>query len=89
MSTTTNPLEAWAANLILSGVNRLDCALTAFGCVMMDLDDDQESEDSREVATIRWLYDVLREEADNIRACVRIAQDANSCTAQLMGGRQS
>ena len=67
-------IQLWAATLILSGVNRLDCALTALGCVMMDLGDDPEQEDASEVQAVRWLYDVLRDEAHNIRTLVAMAQ---------------
>jgi hypothetical protein len=55
-------------------VNRLDCALTALGCVMMDLGDDPEQNDASEVQAVRWLYAVLRDEAHNIRQCVALAQ---------------
>jgi hypothetical protein len=75
MSATRHPIEPWAANLILSGVNRLDSAITTLGCVMMDLDDGPESENASEVQAIRWLYDALREEAQNIRQCVSMAQE--------------
>jgi hypothetical protein len=67
-------IQPWAANLILSGVNRLDCAITAFGSVMMELDDDPERGDASEVQAIRWLYEMLRNEAHNIRTCVAGAQ---------------
>ena len=35
--------------------------------VMMELDDDPERDDKREVDTIKWLYEVLRDEAHNVR----------------------
>jgi hypothetical protein len=78
------PIEAWAADLILSGVNRLDSAITALGCVMRDLDDGPESDTASEVEAIRWLYEMLRDEASNIRDCVRIAQNQNSGVAQML-----
>jgi hypothetical protein len=77
---TARPIEPWAANLILSGVTRLDCAITTLGCIMMDLDDDPEGENVSEVAAIQWLYGVLREEAQNIRQSVSMAQGQNTCT---------
>jgi hypothetical protein len=73
-SETFAPIEPGLANLILSGVNRLDCALTALGCVMKDLKDDPEKGDAGEVQAIRWLYEILWEEALNIRKCVAMAQ---------------
>jgi hypothetical protein len=69
-ATTYHPIEPWAENLILSGVTRLDCAITTLGCIMMDMDDDPESENVSETAAIRWLYEMLRDEAQNIRDCV-------------------
>lgn len=39
-----------------------------------------ESENASEVGAIRWLYDILREEAQNIRECVSMAQGQNACT---------
>ena len=82
MSNTHHPIEPWAANLILMGVDRLDCAITTFGCVMMDLDDGDEST----VGAIKWLYGALREEALNIRNSVAIAQDANGGVAKIYQG---
>jgi hypothetical protein len=86
MSTTSEsetfvPIGVWAANLVLSGVNRLDCALTALGCVMKDLSDDPEKGDASEVQAIRWLYEILWEEALNIRKCVAMAQGGEGATS--------
>ena len=58
------------ADLITSvygALDKLDCAINAYGCVMMELDDDPERDDKREVDTIKWLYEVLRDEAHNVR----------------------
>jgi hypothetical protein len=49
--------------LIYGALDKLDCAIMAYGCVMTELDDDPERKDSREVATIKWLYEVLSDEA--------------------------
>jgi hypothetical protein len=38
--------------------------------VISDLTDDPDNEDFLEVATLGWLYDVLREEAHNLRQSV-------------------
>lgn len=78
MSTAARPIEPWAANLILAGVNRLDAAITTLGCVMMDLDDDPEAGASSAVGAIRWLYEMLGTEADNIRKSVALAQELHS-----------
>jgi hypothetical protein len=83
------PIEPWAATLILSGVNRLDCALTTLGCIMMDLDDDPESGNASGVEAIRWLYEVLREEAHNIRHCVAMARDPQSCTPKAADAQRA
>jgi hypothetical protein len=58
--------------LIYGAVDRVDCAITALGAVMMDLDDDPEREDRTEVAAIRWLYGVLRDEAHNVRGYMEL-----------------
>jgi hypothetical protein len=79
-----HPIEPWAANLILPGVTRLDCAITTRGCIMRDLDDDPESENLSEVEAIRWLYGVLREEAQNIRQSVSVAQGQNASMPKML-----
>jgi len=56
--------------LLYGAIDRVDCAITALGSVMMDLD--AGGDDSSEVATIRRLYGVLREEAENARGYVKI-----------------
>jgi hypothetical protein len=78
---THHPIEPWAANLILSGVNRLDCAITTLGCITADLDDGDESDNPDEVAALRWLCEMFRE-AKNIRDCVAMAQSSNVQTAK-------
>lgn len=82
MSTAARPIEPWAAGLILSGVNRLDAAITTLGCVMMDLDDDPEAGASSTVEAIRWLYQMLGTEADNIRKLVDLAQEPHSVSGE-------
>ena len=79
---TTAPIEPWATNLILSGVGRLDNAITALGCVMMDLDYDPENGDATTAEAIRWLYEMLRNEAKNIRDCVAITQEPRNRAAK-------
>lgn len=74
----STPIEPWAADLILSGVSRLDCAITTLGCITADLDDGDESDNPDEVAALRWLYEMFREEAKNIRDCVAMAARASS-----------
>jgi hypothetical protein len=39
---------------------------------MMELDDDPKRDDHSEVAAIRWLYAVLREEAHNVRGYMEL-----------------
>jgi hypothetical protein len=58
--------------LIYGAIDRVDCAITALGALMMDLDDDPEREDRSEIASIRWLYGVLREEAHNVRSYMQL-----------------
>jgi hypothetical protein len=63
------------ADLITSvygALDKLDCAINAYGCVMMELDDDPERDDKREVDTIKWLYEVLRDEAHNVRGYLEL-----------------
>jgi hypothetical protein len=67
-------IQPWAADLILTGVSRLDHALTAYGSVIKDLGDDPDRDDASEVQALGWLYGVLREEAHNIRTLVAMAQ---------------
>ena len=62
--------------LLFGAIDKLDCAINAYGCVMMELDDNPERQESREVATIKWLYEILREEADNIRGHTKILDEA-------------
>jgi hypothetical protein len=62
-------------------VSRLDCTITTLGCVMLELDDDSDNDDAREVQAIRWLYEQLRSEAANIRDTVSRFQGEDSCTA--------
>jgi hypothetical protein len=50
----------------------MDCAINAYGCVMMELDDNPQRQDSREIATIKWLYKILRDEAHNVRGFVEL-----------------
>jgi hypothetical protein len=49
----SHPIEPWVADLILSGISRLDSAITTLGCVMVDLDDDPENGDASTVEAIR------------------------------------
>ena len=58
--------------LIYGAIDRVDCAITALGCLMMELDDGPEENDRSEVAAIRWLYGVMREEAQNVRGYVQL-----------------
>jgi hypothetical protein len=58
--------------VIHAAIDRLDCSLTAFGCLMMDLDDDPGRDDASTVKALHWLYDVLRDEAHNIRGFVEM-----------------
>ena len=58
--------------LLLGAIDKLDCAITAYGCVMMELDDDPERDDGREVAAIKWLYSMLRDEAHNVRGYLEL-----------------
>jgi hypothetical protein len=58
--------------LIFGAPDKLDCAVNAYGCVMMELDDNPQRQDNREVATIKWLYEVLRDEAHNVRGFVEL-----------------
>jgi hypothetical protein len=44
--------------------------------VMMELDDDPERDDKREVDTIKWLYEVLRDEAHNVRGYLTVNRHA-------------
>jgi hypothetical protein len=60
--------------LLYGAIDRVDCAITALGSVMMELGDDDDGRS--EVATIRWLYGVLRDEADNTRGCVKLLDEA-------------
>jgi hypothetical protein len=39
---------------------------------MMELDGNPQRQDNREVATIKWLYEVLRDEAHNVRGFVEL-----------------
>ena len=39
---------------------------------MMELNEDLKRSDAREVAKIKSLYQVLRDEADNVRGCVEL-----------------
>ena len=55
-----------------STLDKLDCAINAYGCVMMELNDDPERDDKREVDTIKWLYEVLRDEAHNVRGYLKL-----------------
>jgi hypothetical protein len=84
MSKSHSAIEPWANDLILSGVNRLDCVITAFGCVMMELDYEPDNNDANEVQAIRWLYEALRSEAANIRDLVGMAQGQKSCMAKAL-----
>jgi hypothetical protein len=58
--------------LIYGAIDRVDCAITALGGLMMDLDDSPEREERSEVAAIRWLYGVLRDEAHNVRGYMEL-----------------
>jgi hypothetical protein len=64
--------------LLYGAIDKLDCAITAYACIMMDLDDDPERSDDREVAAIKWLYAVLRDEAHNVRGFVELLDDARN-----------
>jgi hypothetical protein len=48
----------------------------------MDLDDDPESDSLSEIEALRWLHEMLRNEADNIRKCVPMAQGPETRTAK-------
>lgn len=61
--------------LLFGAIKRLDCAITAFGCVMMELDDDPERRDAMEIAAIKWFFEAFREEADNIRGHTKILEE--------------
>jgi hypothetical protein len=63
-------------------VNRLDCTITTFGCITADLDDGDESDNPDEVAALRWLYEMFREEAKNIRDCVAMVSASNVRTVK-------
>ena len=39
---------------------------------MMELNDDPERDDKREFDTINWLYEVLRDEAHNVRGYLKL-----------------
>jgi hypothetical protein len=84
MSKSHSAIEPWANDLILSGVSRLDCVITLFGSVMMELDYDPDNSDASEVQAIRWLYEALRSEAANIRDLVGMAQGQKSCMAKAL-----
>lgn len=73
------------AEFVLSGVNRLDAAITALGCVMTNLHDDPARDDHAEVCAIRWLYEMLRDEADNIRKAVKLAQEPQASQPDAAG----
>lgn len=61
-------------SLVLGAIDRLDCAITALGGVMMELDDGPDEEDLSEVQAVRWLYGMLREESHNVRTLVEKLQ---------------
>jgi hypothetical protein len=63
-------------SIVFGAIDRLDCGLTALGCVMKDLDDDPGNDDHSEVATIFWLYGVLRDETNNVRGLVKLLDQA-------------
>jgi hypothetical protein len=58
--------------LIFGAIDRMDCAINAYGCVMMELDDNHQRQDGREICTIKWLYEILRNEAHNVRGFVEL-----------------
>ena len=49
--------------LLYGAIDRVDCAITALGSVMIERDDKPESEHWREVTAIRGLYEMLRRPA--------------------------
>lgn len=65
-------------SLIFGAIDRVDCAITALGSVAFELDDDPDREDHMEVASIRWLYSVLRDEAQNVRGYVKLLDEGLS-----------
>jgi hypothetical protein len=60
-------------------VGRIDCAITALGCVAQELV--EGGDDTSEAASVAYLYEVLRDEAKNLRACV----DALRCCRMVEG----
>lgn len=86
MSTIEHPIEPWAANLILMGVDRLDNAITALGCVMRDLQGDPESARGDEIGALSWMYCALRGEAENIRESIAMAQNPRVCRTRVDAG---
>ena len=61
---------------LLGAIDRLDGAITAFGCVMGELSNDPERDDFMEVAAIKWFFEVFRQEADDIRDHVKLLDEA-------------
>ncbi|HTI82078.1 MAG TPA: hypothetical protein VL614_16630 [Acetobacteraceae bacterium] len=64
--------------LLYGAIDKLDCAITAYACIMIELDDDPERHDDREVAAIKWLYEVLRDEDHNVRGFVKLVDEARN-----------
>ena len=62
---------------LLGAIDRLDSAITAFGCVMGRLSKDPERDDFMEVAAIKWFFEVFRQEADDIRDHVKLLDEMN------------
>jgi hypothetical protein len=61
---------------ILRPLDTLDSAITALGCVAMDLEGTPPPE---ELEAVRWLFSVLRKEAGDLRD---IVDEGCTCTAE-------
>jgi hypothetical protein len=73
--TTTRPAPSMPTLrygwLLHAAADRLDCAITALGCVAKELQDGGDA--SSEAAAVAYLYGVLREETLNLRNCLGTA----------------
>ena len=70
------PAPAPNVRLLLSGLERLDGAITTLGFVMMTLSDSSSAKEA-----IRWVFEGLRQEAENLRDWAEETQESESAGA--------
>jgi hypothetical protein len=78
--TIPSPQTLWHQGMLGHAFHRLDYAITLLGCTAKELMDAGDTE-APEAPAILYLYEILRNEAQNLRDCVEAA-----CNCHAVGG---